>query len=243
MQRQFAQAGLPRQSHVVAFVGGSQAQTPPAAPPPQPPQFPNMTFFVTSVGGPQGANFGGLEGADRHCQTLAAKAGAGSKTWRAYLSTQAVGGATGRQCQGPHRQGPVGQRQGRADRRERRRPALGQQQDRSRHHRRRNRPPDPEPALHRQPARRPDRLAGRRHRVPAGQGHDLRQLDQERRRQRDGRPRRPHGPARRRCVEVVEHLAPVARLRRGVAWWRPAAPACSTASRRIETPASSRARR
>lgn len=59
-----------------------------------PPQFPNMTFFITSVGGPQGANFGGLEGADRHCQTLAAKAGAGGKTWRAYLSTQAVGGAT-----------------------------------------------------------------------------------------------------------------------------------------------------
>ena len=61
---------------------------------PTPPQFPNMTFFITSVGGPQGANYGGLEGADRHCQTLAAKAGAGSKTWRAYLSTQAVGGAT-----------------------------------------------------------------------------------------------------------------------------------------------------
>ena len=59
-----------------------------------PPQFPNMTFFITSTGGPQGANYGGLDGADRHCQTLAAKAGAGSKTWRAYLSTQAVGGAT-----------------------------------------------------------------------------------------------------------------------------------------------------
>src|SRR5258708_39419801 len=70
-----------------AFVGGSQAQTPP-------PQFPNMTFFVTSIGSPQGANYGGLEGADRHCQTLAAKAGAGAKTWHAYLSTQAVGGAT-----------------------------------------------------------------------------------------------------------------------------------------------------
>ena len=59
-----------------------------------PPQFPEMTFFVTSIGGPQGANYGGLEGADRHCQTLAAKAGAGAKTWRAYLSTQAVGGTT-----------------------------------------------------------------------------------------------------------------------------------------------------
>jgi hypothetical protein len=58
------------------------------------PQFPNMTFFITSVGGPSGANYGGLEGADKHCQTLAGQAGAGSKTWRAYLSTQAVNGAT-----------------------------------------------------------------------------------------------------------------------------------------------------
>lgn len=39
------------------------------------------------------AKCGGIEGADWHCQTLAAKAGAGGKTWRAYLSTQAVGGA------------------------------------------------------------------------------------------------------------------------------------------------------
>jgi len=57
----------------------------------QPPQFPNMTFFITSASGPKGADFGGIEGADRHCQTLAAKAGAGAKTWRAYLSTQAEG--------------------------------------------------------------------------------------------------------------------------------------------------------
>jgi len=56
-----------------------------------PPQFPNMTFFITSTGGPKGADYGGIEGADRHCQTLAAKAGAGAKTWRAYLSTQAEG--------------------------------------------------------------------------------------------------------------------------------------------------------
>jgi hypothetical protein len=59
----------------------------------QPPQFPNMTFFIASTGGPKGADFGGIEGADRHCQTLAAKAGAGNKTWRAYLSVQAMGGA------------------------------------------------------------------------------------------------------------------------------------------------------
>ena len=48
-----------------------------------------MTFFVTSVGSGKGGDFGGLEGADKHCQTLAAAAGAGNKTWRAYLSTQA----------------------------------------------------------------------------------------------------------------------------------------------------------
>ena len=45
-----------------------------------------MTFFVTSVGTGKGANFGGLAGADRHCQSLAAAAGAGFRTWHAYLS-------------------------------------------------------------------------------------------------------------------------------------------------------------
>jgi hypothetical protein len=45
-----------------------------------------MTFFVTSVGSGDGANLGGLAGADKHCQTLAAAAGAGNRTWRAYLS-------------------------------------------------------------------------------------------------------------------------------------------------------------
>ena len=59
-----------------------------------PPQAPNMTFFVTSAGLGKGADLGGLEGADRQCQTLAQAAGAGARTWRAYLSTQAVNGAT-----------------------------------------------------------------------------------------------------------------------------------------------------
>jgi hypothetical protein len=61
----------------------------------QAPQSPDMTFFVTSAGPGKGADLGGLEGADRHCQTLAQGAGAGSKTWRAYLSTQAAGGGQG----------------------------------------------------------------------------------------------------------------------------------------------------
>lgn len=49
----------------------------------------DMTFFVTSVGPGKGGDLGGLEGADRHCQSLAQAAGAGERTWRAYLSTQA----------------------------------------------------------------------------------------------------------------------------------------------------------
>ena len=51
-----------------------------------------MTFFITSVGSGKGADLGGLAGADRHCQSLAAAAGAGKRTWRAYLSTTASGG-------------------------------------------------------------------------------------------------------------------------------------------------------
>ena len=64
-----------------------QAPAPTAGPPPAP-----MTFFVTSVGAGQGAQLGGLAGADAHCQKLAEAVGAGSRTWRAYLSTQASGG-------------------------------------------------------------------------------------------------------------------------------------------------------
>jgi hypothetical protein len=45
-----------------------------------------MGFFITSVGSGKGADFGGLEGADKHCQALAQAAGAGNRTWRAYLS-------------------------------------------------------------------------------------------------------------------------------------------------------------
>src|SRR5688572_29926709 len=51
-----------------------------------------MSFFVTSAGPGNGANLGGISGADKHCQTLAAAAGAGNRTWRAYLSAAAQGG-------------------------------------------------------------------------------------------------------------------------------------------------------
>jgi hypothetical protein len=64
---------------VVGTVGAAQAQAP------------AKTFFVSSAGAGKGADFGGIEGADKFCQTLAAAAGAGAKTWHAYLSTQASG--------------------------------------------------------------------------------------------------------------------------------------------------------
>ena len=53
----------------------------------------NMSFFVTSVGSGKGADLGGLAGADQHCQTLAKAAGAGNRTWRAYLSASAAAGS------------------------------------------------------------------------------------------------------------------------------------------------------
>lgn len=64
----------------------AQQAAAPAAPPPP------LGFFVTSTGLGKGADLGGLAGADAHCQKLAASAGAGHRTWRAYLSTQASGG-------------------------------------------------------------------------------------------------------------------------------------------------------
>jgi hypothetical protein len=73
----------------IALAGGSYlavAQQPPAQPP-QP-----MSFFITSAGSGNGANLGGLAGADRICQTLATAAGRGEKTWHAYLSQSAGNG-------------------------------------------------------------------------------------------------------------------------------------------------------
>jgi hypothetical protein len=55
-----------------------------------------MTFFVSSTGSGNGADLGGLAGADRLCQSLAADVGAGSRTWRAYLSTTGPDGVNAR---------------------------------------------------------------------------------------------------------------------------------------------------
>ena len=71
---------MPAIALVAFFVVGASA--------PVQAQQPSMSFFVTSVGIGKGGDLGGLGGADRHCQSLAQAAGAGNKTWRAYLSTQ-----------------------------------------------------------------------------------------------------------------------------------------------------------
>ena len=67
----------------IALLGASQvgAQVPAAAAPQAP-----MGFFITSAGGGDGANLGGLDGADRLCQRLASAVNAGARMWRAYLS-------------------------------------------------------------------------------------------------------------------------------------------------------------
>jgi hypothetical protein len=80
---------------VGSFLATAQQPAAPAgrgqAPPPQP-----MSFFVTSVGKGEGANYGGLAGADAYCQSLGAAAGRGSVTWHAYLSTQGAGAVNAR---------------------------------------------------------------------------------------------------------------------------------------------------
>ena len=55
-----------------------------------------MTFFVSSAGSGRGADLGGIEGADRLCQTLAEAAGSKGRAWRAYLSTQGAGAVNAR---------------------------------------------------------------------------------------------------------------------------------------------------
>jgi hypothetical protein len=67
--------------------GGRGGQQAPAQP---------MSFFVTSVGKGDGANYGGLAGADAYCQQMATAAGRGMSTWHAYLSTQGQGGVNAR---------------------------------------------------------------------------------------------------------------------------------------------------
>src|SRR2546428_4873446 len=68
----------------------------------------DMTFFVTSVGKGNGADLGGLEGADAHCAALAKAAGAKATSWRADLSTTLPGGDQGADARSRIGKGPWG---------------------------------------------------------------------------------------------------------------------------------------
>jgi hypothetical protein len=89
----------------VCFIPAAAAFAVLAAQPAQA-QSADTSFFVTSTGIGNGANLGGLAGADNYCQTLAQAAGAGAKTWRAYLSTQAADGALAVNARGRIGKGP-----------------------------------------------------------------------------------------------------------------------------------------
>ena len=87
----FAIAVVPGSYLLFAQQPATPAAQPAAAAPRQP-----MSFFVTSVGKGDGANLGGLAGADAHCQALAKAAGQPDAVWRAYLSTQGAGAVSAR---------------------------------------------------------------------------------------------------------------------------------------------------
>ena len=156
----------------------------------------NMTFFVTSVGKGNGADLGGLAGADAHCQALATAAGSTRTDWRAYLSTTAPGGDAGVNARDRIGNGPWQNAKGvvvaksvaelhsdaanitKADGAHREgRAGQG-------------------PRRHAERARHPDRLGPAGHVLDRRRRHHLRQLDQERRRlghRGSSRPRRPQG--------------------------------------------------
>src|SRR5262249_33234613 len=176
-----------------------------------------ISFFVTSAGPGRGGDLGGLNGADQLCQLLGAAAGAGTKTWRAYLSTQGSGAVNARDRigRGPwlnakginiaqdlaelhgqtsiNKQTPLTAKGAQAD---------GRPRQRARR-----------PAEH---ARHPHGIPARRHSVLAERGSHLRQLDEERRGRGDGRSSRPAGATRRRRVEVLELVASLAWAGRGL---------------------------
>ena len=186
--------------------GTGEAQQPP-------PQSPNMTFFVVTTGPGKGADLGGLEGADRQCQTLAQNAGAGSKTWRAYLSTQAADGKPAVNARDRIGAGPWQNFKG---------DVVAQNVDDL--HSDNNKLGMPTSLtergtvvagrrLHPELSRRPHRLAGGRPGISGWRGQDLPELDEQHAGRGNGRPYRPKGSARRRRLQVLEFIASLARAR------------------------------
>ena len=178
----------------LGVTSGVNAQQQPA--PPQLPQAPNMSFFVTGAGPGKGADLSGIEGADQYCQTLAQRHGAGAKTWRAYLSTQEADGKPAVNARDRIGNGPWQNFKGQVvatsvDDLHGDNNKLGfdnSLSERGQHHSRR--------WLRAEPSRRADRLHPGRPRVPGRRGSHLPQLDQQHPGRGHGRPYRPQRPAR-----------------------------------------------
>ena len=188
-----------------------------------------MSFFITSAGSGDGANLGGLAGADKICQTLAKAAGAGEQDLARIPERERRERSACGQRARSHREGPLVQRQGRAGGEQRCRSAQRQQQagqgdlaDGEGRGRQR-------PRRHAEHARHPDRIECGRDAVEQGRQH-LRQLDQE------------HGRVQHARAGITTSRAAATRrtpgtphtIRRAAArriWLARAAPGCSTASR------------
>ncbi len=172
-----------------------------------------MSFFVTSTGSGKGADFGGLQGADKHCQALAAAAGAGAKTWHAYLSTQAAGSTPAVNAKDRIGKGPWQNAKGVVIAKDvaelhgtnnlNKQTALTEKGDVVQR-----------TAARAQQARHPDGFAARRHGVSSRRRQDLRQLDEERRGKRDRRPSQPRGTRHEPADAVLEFVARERRLQR-----------------------------
>ena len=175
----------------------------------------DTSFFLTSVGIGNGGNLGGLPGADNHCQTLAQAAGFGApKTWRAYLSTQAADGAPAVNARDRIGKGPWKNVKGVVIAKDvadlhspgnnlTKQTALSEKGERSQR-----------PRRHAESPRRADGIASRWHSLCGRRRPHLQELDELDARLRDARSFRPARLGRRRCVEVVEFLASLARPRR-----------------------------
>ncbi len=201
----------------------------------QHPQSPNMTFFVTGFGPGKGADLGGLEGADRYCQELAQTRGAGGKTWRAYLSTQAAGGKPAVNARDRIGNGPWQNFKGEVvaknvDDLHSDNNKLG-----SHDHADRAGPDHTGRRLRAEPPRRPHRLADGRQRVSGRRRSDLPQLDQQHPGRGDGRAistARVCATTRRRGrgIRRIPRAGRTAAAARPICA-APAVTACSTASR------------
>ena len=147
-----------------------------------------MTFFVTSVGKGNGADLGGLEGADAHCNALAKAAGSKRTNWKAYLSTTAPGGDAGVNARDRIGKGPWRNAKGVVVASNVARPAFGQEQRQQADRPDREGRDGQRPRRYAERARHPHRLGPGRPVLDRGRRHDLRQLVEERRRLGDRRP-------------------------------------------------------